>query len=155
MISLVLVLVSCTNKEYEKQESVFIVFKTPTLKYADLGFIYQNNDEMKIEIYGSGQALMTLEISKKNVCMSFLECMHNDDFNTQVLSSWYPDELLGNIFRGQPIFQGKGLSKNSHGFTQKIDDKHKYNIRYNIFNKEVVFRDTINDIVIKIKRVGS
>ena len=155
MIFLVFVLISCTKKEYEKQESVFIVFKTPTFKYADLGFIYQNNDEIKIEIYGSGQALMTLEVSKNNVCMSFLECMRSDDFNAQVLSQWYPDKILEEIFRGKPIFKGKGLSKNSHGFTQNIDDKYKYNIRYNVSNKEVVFRDIINNIVIKIKRIDS
>lgn len=146
---------SCTNKEYKKQESVFIIFKTPSFKYADLGFMYQNSDEMKIEIYGSGKALMTLEISSKNVCMSILACMGKKRFNSEVLSKTYPADIIGNIFRGKTIFNKKGLVKNSNGFTQKIIDEHKYNIRYSVLNKEVIFHDTINHILIKVKRMGS
>jgi len=154
-ILLVLMLVSCTSKEYDKQESVFIVFKTPTFKYADLGFMYLNSDEIKIEVYGSGQALMTLEVTKSHVCLSLLECMNNDSFNAHVLSQWYPREILKNIFRARPIFKGRGLVKNRNGFTQKIEDDSKYNIHYAVFNKDIVFHDKINKIVIKMKRVGS
>ncbi len=155
LVCLVLMLVSCTSKEYDKQESVFIVFKTPTFKYADLGFMYQNSDEVKIEIYGSGQALMSLEVTQSHVCMSLLECMNNDSFNAHVLSPWYPREILEDIFRAQPIFKGMGLAKNSNGFTQKIEEGFKYNIRYTVFNKDIIFHDKINKIVIKMKRVGS
>ncbi len=146
---------SCTHKEYKKQTSVFIVFKTPSLKYADLGFMYTNSDEVKIEIYGSGKALMTLEISSKNVCMSFLACMTKKRFNKEVLSETYPDEILGNIFSGKPIFKAKGLMKKSNGFTQSIGETDKYNIHYKVLNKEVIFHDTINNILIKMKRMGS
>ena len=146
---------SCTTKEYEKQESVFIIFKTPTFKYADLGFMYQNNDEMKVEIYGSGKALMTLEISSENVCMSFLKCMSKKHFNEKVLSATYPDVIIGNIFRGKPIFNAKGLMKKRNGFTQNIVEQNKYNIHYSVLNKEIIFHDRINNISIKVKRMGS
>lgn len=155
IIMMTFVFIACTNKGYVKEESVFVVFKTPALKYADLGFIYENNEEMEIEIYSSGQPLMTLEISKTNVCMSLLECMDKKSFNTQVLSKWYPDELIEEIFRGKPIFKGEGLSRKRNGFTQKIKDSYKYNIRYNVFYKETIFRDTINNILIKVKRIRS
>jgi hypothetical protein len=47
------------------------------------------------------------------------------------------------------------LAKNSNGFTQKIEEGFKYNIHYTVFNKDIIFHDKINKIVIKMKRVGS
>lgn len=146
---------SCATKEYTKQESVFITFKTPTFKYADLGFMYRNSEEMKVEIYGSGQALMSLEISKKSVCMSLLECMSKASFNQQVLSASYPESILENIFKGSEIFGGEGLVKTRNGFTQNISKQNKYNINYSVLNNEITFHDTINDIIIKVKGMGS
>ena len=143
---------ACATKEYVKQNSAFIMFKTPTFQYADMGFIYENKEEMKVEIYGSGQALMSLEISQNKVCMSLLECMSKKRFNQEVLSVLYPDEILDDIFRGKVIFNGAGLEKNSNGFTQNIIKANQYNLYYNVLNNEIVFRDTINTILIKIKK---
>ena len=143
---------ACATKEYVEQNAALIVFKTPTFKYADMGFIYENKEEIKAEIYGSGQALMTLEISKSSVCMSRFECMGKKSFNQEVLSALYPDEILDDIFRGKVIFNGAGLEKSSNGFTQKIIKENKYNIHYSVLNNEVIFRDTINTILIKIKK---
>ena len=145
----------CVNKNYSKQESVFIVFKTPTFKHADLGFIYENEDAIKVEIYSSGQAVMSLVISDASVCMSLLECLSKKSFNQQVLSASYPESLLDNIFRAKPIFEGENMRKTRNGFTQTLIKKEKYNINYSVLNKQIIFRDTINDILIKIKRLGS
>jgi hypothetical protein len=150
-----LLLSACTTKEYAKQESVFIVFKTPTFKHADLGFMYQNPDEIKIEIYGSGQALMSLNISDENICMSLFECMSPKSFNQHILTSLYPDEILDHIFRGKEIFAGENVTKMRNGFTQKIVKQGKYNIDYSVLNKQILFRDTINDILIKVKRIDT
>jgi len=150
---LVIILTACTSKEYAKQESVFIVFKTPTFKHADLGFIYENKDALKVEIYNSGQAVMSLEISQSFVCMSFLECMGKKSFNEEVLSAYYPVTILENIFKGQEIFNGINKIKTRNGFTQKLIKKDKYTINYSVLNKQIVFRDTINDILIKVKRL--
>ena len=143
---------ACAPKEYIKQNSAFIMFKTPTFKYADMGFIYENEEEIKIEIYGSGQALMSLEISETSVCMSLLECMGKSTFNKEVLSGMYPEDILENIFRGKPLFNGLGLERKGDGFTQKIIKKDKYNIDYSVLKNEIVFRDTINTILIKVKK---
>ena len=143
---------ACTSKEYVKQNSAYIMFKTPTFKYADMGFIYENEEEMKIEIYGSGQALMSLEISETSVCMSVLECMGKSTFNKEVLSGLYPEDILENIFRGKALFNGMGLNKKGTGFTKKIVKKDKYNIEYSVLNNEVIFHDTINAIDIKVKK---
>lgn len=144
---------ACAQKQYSKQNSALIVFKTPTFKYADMGFIYENRDEVKVEIYGSGQALMKLVISEEKVCMRFLACMGKEEFNKKVLNSSYPKEILENIFRGKPIYNGESLEKNRNGFTQKILNLDKYNIEYSVLNNQILFRDTINDILIKVKRM--
>jgi len=143
---------ACMPKNYVTQNSALIIFKTPAFKYADMGFIYENEEEIKVEIYSSGQPLMSLEISETSVCMSLLECMGKNAFNAEVLSSMYPENILENIFRGKAIFSAEGLEKNRNGFTQKIIKEGKYNIDYSVLNNEVIFRDTINTILIKIKK---
>ena len=143
---------ACASKEYVEQNAAFIMFKTPTFKYADMGFIYENKEEIKVEIYGSGQALMSLEISETSVCMSSLECMSKSTFNKEVLYSMYPQDTLENIFRGKALFDGIGLETKGNGFTQKIVKKDKYNIDYRVLNNQVIFHDTINAILIKVKK---
>jgi len=149
----VLVINSCVPKEYTKQESIFIVFKTPTLKHADLGFIYENEEEMKVEMYSNGQAVMALEIGNENICMSLLECLDKKSFNNKVLSAQYPRDILSHIFRGKPIYDAKMLVKTRNGFTQKLVEAGKYAIDYSVLNKQIIFRDTINNILIKVKRL--
>jgi len=143
---------ACASKPYLKQNSALIVFKTPTFKYADLGFVYENEEEVKVEIYGSGQALMSLKISEGSVCMRLLECMSKESFNAKVLNGAYPKDVLENIFRGKKIFSGIGLVKKSNGFTQQITKQGKYTIEYEVFNNEITFRDTINAILVKVKK---
>jgi len=151
-LSMGFLLSACVPKQYAEQNAAFIVFKTPLFKYADMGFIYKNNEEIKVEIYGSGQALMSLKIFKETVCMSLLECMSQKSFNKKILSAMYPDEILSDIFRGKQIFNGEGMQKTRNRFTQSIIKEDKYNIDYSVLNNEVVFRDTINTILIKIKK---
>ena len=149
----ILLVNGCATKEYTKQESIFIVFKTPTFKHVDLGFMYVNPEEMKVEIYSNGQAVMALEIGKENICMSLLECMDKKSFNQNVLSKDYPIDILSHIFRGREIFSGQNRVKTRNGFTQKLMKAGEYNINYSVLNRQIVFRDTINDILIKVKRL--
>ena len=152
ILGLVFFLSACGSQPYLKENSAFIVFKTPSFKYADMGFIYENNSEVKAEIYGSGQALMSLTISGDSVCMSLFACMSRKEFNQQVLSVAYPDMILEHIFRGKPLFSGQNLKKTRNGFTQNIVNQNKYNIHYTVLNNEIIFRDTINKILVKVKK---
>ena len=149
---LIFFLTACGTPTYKKENSAFIVFKTPTFKYADMGFVYENSTEVKAEIYGSGQALMSLTINQDSVCMSLLACMSKQSFNAQVLHASYPQDILDHIFRGKAIYNGQNLKKNSNGFTQKIISHNKYNIQYTVLNNDIVFRDTINHVLIKVKK---
>jgi hypothetical protein len=152
LLPLFLFFQACVTQPYLKENAALIVFKTPTFRYADMGFIYENSDEVKVEIYGNGQALMSLKITQNSVCMSFLECMSKKSFNQKILNRYYPKEVLNDIFRGKPIFGAKNLKKNRNGFTQMIVKEDKYNIHYSVLKHEIIFRDTINTIVIKVKK---
>lgn len=143
----------CTPKNYEKQESILLVFKTAVFKHNDLAFLYQNPENMKIEIYSNGQVASELTLDSKRICLSILKCMSHKRFNAEVLSSTYPEHLLLNVLRGRTIFSGVSLEKRRNGFTQKIVEAGKYDIDYSVLNKEIFFRDKINDIIIKVKRL--
>jgi hypothetical protein len=140
----------CGEAAYTQQNSAYIVLKTPTFKYADMGFLYENDNEVKVEIYGSGQALMTLRVTKDSVCMSRLECMSKSTFNSRVLSVNYPKDTIGQIFRGKPIFAKDNIVQKRNGFTQKLINADKYHIEYSVLNNQILFRDTINQILIKV-----
>jgi hypothetical protein len=147
---LLLLLWGCAEPVYTKQNSAYIVMKTPHFRYADMGFIYENSDEMKVEIYGNGQALMTLTVTKGSICMSRLECMSKAAFNSRVLSSVYPEDTIEQIFRGKPVFGGADMVQKRNGFTQKLVNTGKYHIEYSVLNNQILFRDTINEILIKV-----
>jgi hypothetical protein len=144
---------ACGTQPYLHQNSAFIVLKTPTMRYADQGFVYENPDEVKVEIYSSGQALFSLRVTKDSVCTGVLSCMGKEAFTKNVLSPHYPSETIEAVFRQRPVFGGKNLIKKRNGFTQELINGHKYHIQYSVLNNETVFRDTINHILIKIKRL--
>jgi len=149
-IVLILIFWGCTEPGYTKQNSAYIVLKTPAFKYADMGFIYEKRDEVKAEIYSSGQVLMTLTITKGSICMSRLECMSKSTFNSRILSSPYPKDTIEEIFRGKPVFGGADMVQKRNGFTQKLINTDKYHIEYSVLNNQILFRDTINEILIKV-----
>lgn len=154
VVGLIVLLQACTNRVYTQQSSAFIVLKTPTLKYADLGFVYENNDTLKVELYNAGQAMMYLEIDAEKVCMGTFSCMDKKAFNSKVLSAYYPDNILNNIFRGQVIFEGLERKNVGSGFIQKIIKDKKYNIMYKVLAKSIYFYDIINCILIKVNYRG-
>jgi hypothetical protein len=140
---------ACTTTP-KKQESAFIVMKTPKFKYADMGFI-TTGSVVKVEIYGAGQPLMRLEINGMNVCMSTFKCFEKKDFNAELLSSFYPETLLENIFRAKPIFNKKSLVKREDGFSQKLTKEGEYDISYSVKGNQRIFRDSLNKILIKVR----
>ena len=146
-LGLLFLLNGCTQLTPEKQESAFIVIKTPKMKYADMGFISTNDSKVKVEIYTAGQPLVAWEINGMNICMSTLECMDKESFNKEYLSDTYPDTLLENIFRAKPIFNREGYAEVRGGFAQHI----KEGISYSVVSGKRTFRDKLNKILIKVK----
>ena len=151
MVISIYALTGCTGKNAKKQESAFIVMKTKTIKFADMGFIYSNSAGVKVEIYAAGQALLDFNINSQNICLSLLECMDKEQFNEEVLVAAYPITLLENIFKSEPIFDKKNLEKIEGGFEQKITKEGIYDISYSVVSGKRVFRDKINKILIKVR----
>jgi hypothetical protein len=144
-------LTACTGKDAKKQESAFIVMKTKTIKFADMGFIYSSSAGVKVEVYAAGQPLVDLDINSQNICLSLLKCMDKEQFNEDVLVADYPVTLLENIFKSKPIFNEKNLEKIEGGFEQKITKEGIYDISYSVVSGKRIFRDKINKILIKVR----
>ncbi len=144
---------ACVGMKPKKEESAFIVLKTPKIRYADMGFITASPTDIKVEIYGAGQPLMKLEIGGLNICMSKFECMDKITFNEKILNGAYNKDLLENIFRGEPIFKSENIEKNKDGsFSQKLTKEGVYDISYRVNQKERVFKDKLNKIIIKVRK---
>ena len=149
---LILLFGGCSLKDAKKQESAFIVMKTNKIKFADMGFIYSNNSEVKVEVYAAGQPLVDLNINAQNICFSLLKCMDKEQFNEEVLVASYPPTLLENIFKAEAIFEKENLEKVEGGFEQKITKENQYDISYSVISGKRVFRDKINKILIKVRK---
>jgi hypothetical protein len=150
-MSIVLLLfIGCTQKLPVKERSALIVIKTPTMRYADMGFISKYDGYTKLQIYGLGQPLLSFDINKDTICMSLLECMSKSEFNRKILSEYYTDDMLENIFNGRPIMSSVNFVQSINGFTQKIKQNGLYEIEYVVTNKNIFFNDKINKITIKV-----
>lgn len=146
--ALTLILSGCVGAmpEYKSSKSSMIVFKTPTIKYADQGFVSKADSETKVEIYSNGQALMRLRITPSQTCLSSLECMGNSEFNKKVLQANYPDDTLLRVFNGEAIFGGKNLEKRANGFVQNIGT-----ISYSVNGGNIKFKDSSNGVKIEVR----
>ncbi|WP_457607698.1 hypothetical protein [Nitratifractor sp.] len=144
---------ACMEKETVPQEGIFVVWKTPVMKYADQGFLYHEKEKLRLEIYASGQPVMQLTVTPTQVCTSGL-CMSKEQFNLRYLSPDYPKDTLEKILNGEPVFGGEGMERKREGFTQRVKKAGRYEIEYSVLNGSIVFRDTINQILIKIQKRG-
>lgn len=144
-------LVGCGNPQPQAQKSTFIVMKMSSIKYADQGFVSTGGGTTNVEIYSSGSAVMRLEISGSSVCSGRFACISKREFNRRFMSKSYPKDTIGQIFRGEKIFGGIGTSREPDGFTQKIYKNGIYSIKYSVLNGSIIFRDTINNILIKVR----
>ena len=135
------------------EKSVFVVMKTPVMRYADQGFIHKKRGETQLEIYASGLAVMKLRIKGKEICndTGLFSCMSKREFNKRYLSASYPDDTFEKILKGEVIMGGKGLERSKEGFVQKISQSGSYEINYVVLNHSIVFRDTLTPILIKVR----
>ncbi len=144
----------CLEQKAVSQEGIFVVWKSPGMKYADQGFLYKGKKRLRLEIYANGQAALRLAVTPTQVCTGAL-CLDAKEFNRRYLSAEYPEQTLWEILQGKEIFGGEGLTKRAEGFTQHIKKTGHYTIDYSVLNGSIVFRDKINAITIKIQKAGS
>jgi len=133
-------------------DSYLITLKTKKFKFNDFGIIKRYSDgSVEIKIYNAGVLIQDIKIDSK-ICSND-GCLLKEKFNKIYLSRFYPPELLKNVILGKPIFNSKNFIKKNSGFEQKIFRKNSLDIIYIVNNKEIYFKDKINKILIKVKRV--
>lgn len=90
------------------------------MKFYDKGFIFKYDDYTQVQIFSAGTAILDLKIYDDKICRSTFKCQDLKSFNSENLSSSYPDNFLKELFERN--------------------------------EKEVVFSDKPNNILIKILR---
>ena len=149
ILSFLLILVGCNKPTYQSQKSAMITIKTDSLKYSDMGFIYYNRDNTKVEIYSNGVASLSIDIYRDKICMGNFRCIGPYKFNRRFFVDKYPKSFIENIFNQRAIFNARNLIKTKSGFIQNIKSN-KYDIEYKLSNHKSIFRDKINNILINI-----
>ncbi len=142
----------CSSKEVLKSGSYTILFKTNSFKFYDSGFINQNKKSISIKIFGLGTPILDMNIYKKSICLNG-NCFKKEVFNNNYLSKFYPKEIMRNIMLAQPIFNSQNLTKEKNNFSQEIFQEDKFNIVYRVDKNKIYFKDRLNKILIKIKRI--
>ena len=145
---LIFFLQGCTTHYYEAPQSALIVLKAPTLRYADMGFIYRGKQHVKVQVYASGKAVFTMTIGKR-ICVN-QQCMSEAQFYKNYWHIDYPKGTLVNIFLKRPIFDGESLEHRGEKGVQEIFEDGKFDIIYIFDSTSVQFRDRTNHILIKI-----
>ncbi len=146
-----LLLTGCAPKRYEPPMAVLIVFKTPTLKYADQGFVYRAKNRVKVQIYASGKPVFELEAGRR-VCVDG-NCMDEAKFYKKFMGTEYPQGTLVAIFSRRPIFGGKDLECESGRCEQRIKNSDRYDIIYAFDSRSAKFKDRWNHIFIKMTEI--
>lgn len=143
------ILSGCVQKQYTINESCLIVIKTPKLKFADLGYIRRNTDEVRADLFVAGQLVQSIEVSTL-ICVDD-GCLSKSKFNEDYLHPSYPDDLILNVFLGRPIFEKASLQKTEDGFIQNLKSD-EYNIVYKVEYGKTYFKDKQNRFLIKISK---
>ena len=139
---------ACSVKNYEHTQTKIILIKSPKLKFADLGFVRNNDNSIELELFAAGNSIQKITINHL-ICVDD-GCMSKDGFNKDYLNEAYPDDMLQNILLGHIIYDGEGLVKTAGGFEQRIKDAH-VDITYNVGAQTIEFKDKKNKIIFIIK----
>ena len=136
---------ACAPKVEGKQQTLHVVWKSPSLRYADMAFIRRGETATELKLFALAHPLATLYVTPRRICRKSL-CEDAASFNAAYLSSFYPPDTLYRILRKAPIFDGSHMQKKRHGFTQHLKKKSKYDIVYTVLKNRVEFHDRINHI---------
>jgi hypothetical protein len=100
LISLIFLFIvtGCSYKQPVQIKSATIVFKTPTLKFYDKGFLERYEDNVKLTILNLGVVVTEMTIYKNKVCKNFVLCYDGDTFNDNFLNKSYAKDFLYTLF---------------------------------------------------------
>ena len=104
LILVVVFFTSCASKQPIKSNGAVIIFKTPSMKFYDKGFVKVYDRYINLQIYNTGVVALNLDIHKDKVCKGFLQCMDSSEFNKKYLSDTYEDSFLYELFSSKKIY---------------------------------------------------
>lgn len=118
--------VGCSVKKPIKSTTATVIFKTPNMKFYDIGFVDYYKDHIKLQILNTGNVVLDLKIYKDKICQSTLKCIDSTEFNKQFLVSSYDGAFLYNLF-SQKTIKFKDRANNIFIKVIQKDGKNRYN----------------------------
>jgi len=100
---LIILFTGCSFKSQPISKSATIIFKTPTMKFYDKGFVNRYDNYTHLQVFNVGSVVLDLKIYKDEVCRGTFECMDSREFNSKYLNSSYSDDFLYNLFLQKKI----------------------------------------------------
>ncbi len=148
-LSLLIIFSGCSSKHYDNSTPKILTLKTQKLKHSDTAYLRYDESSLELELYSMGSAIEKISIDR-DVCVS-AGCMSRAKFNSEYLSSIYPDDTIYKILTASDIFGGLGKNFKCDGTVfQHIRDEN-LDILYRRAKNETYFKDRLNNIIIKIE----
>lgn len=139
LLAILVFLNSCTTKDLKiNSQSVFVLLKSPWLKFNDYGFLYEGKDFTRLELYSASKALFELKINDK-ICINNL-CYEKKLFNQKYFAYEHYENFLKDLLRQKALYNGKNKIITNCGFKQEITHK-KYHIVYEVCDQKTKFID--------------
>ena len=138
-----------TKKPITHSEPYLISVKNKSIALSDTGFINHVDRYTNVQIFSAGNVLFNLEIVDNSICLDG-QCLDKQGFNERFFQTKHYPELMENILSQSPIYNGLALQKTPMGFEQTITLEAAH-IRYSVEDKSVLFKDSLNGILIRLK----
>ena len=139
---------ACSLQKASTSKALSLSINSNLIKFSEQGFLYEGKNSLRLEIYKLGQAFFTLNIGDK-ICLDKI-CYEKKAFNERFFKALHYEDLMGDILKFQPLYEGLNLSKNECGFKQTLQSKN-YDIIYSVCDEMLEFKDLQNKILIKIR----
>lgn len=139
----------CSVKvNYTQSGAYAFVIKNSKIAIADTGFIKHSAKQINLQIYKASESILELDI-RENACINGV-CLQKEEFNRRFFSFRHYPELMEDILRKEPLYEGKNLVKTKSGFEQtiKTDD---FDILYEVTEETSYFKDRKNGVLLKLK----
>jgi hypothetical protein len=150
---IIFLLGGCSLKEdILLSKSYHVTLKTSKIRISDTGFLNQTASTIELQVFSAATPIFDLHVKKTQVCFEFT-CVSKKSFNQEFFGFVHYDNLLEDILTMQPIYDKKNMQKTSSGFEQDIS-KEDFHIYYKVEGRTLYFKDTKNNILIKMKELG-
>jgi hypothetical protein len=150
-VLLALLFFGCAQKTvYNSSQAYYIVIKNPKMSIADTGFIKKNEDALNVQVFSASTPLLELEVSQ-NICINSL-CLKAKRFNKEFFGTSHYETFINELLSFNPIYEEKNIIKEANGFSQTIKTEN-YEITYRVKNDTLYFKDSHNNILIKLRKL--